>query len=144
MRIRTASVEDAPGITVLSDQLGYPCSESQVRAFLLDLVHADDHVIFVADSEADSIIGWVHVFRTRRVFSEAFSELGGLIVDERHRGEGIGTQLLEAAEGWTREVNCPVLRVRTNVMRDQAHEFYLKLGYSIMKSQRVFEKVLQV
>lgn len=142
MRIRLASVEDASGLAALSDQLGYPSSESQVRAFLLDPAHIDNHAIFVAESEAGSITGWVHVFRTRRVFSEAFAELGGLIVDEHHRGEGIGAKLLEAAEGWARKTSCQVLRVRTNVVRDRAHAFYQGLGYSVVKSQKVFEKAL--
>ncbi len=143
MRIRPASVEDASAIAALSDQLGYPSSERQVHAGLLDLMPVDEHAIFVADGEDGSIIGWVHVFRTRRVFSEAFAELGGMIVDEGHRGAGVGAKLLEAAEAWARKANCPVLRVRTNVVREQAHAFYRGLGYSVVKSQKVFEKDLR-
>jgi GNAT superfamily N-acetyltransferase len=142
MRIRLASVEDASGLAALSDQLGYPSSVSHARAFLIELTHVDNHAIFVAESEAGSITGWVHVFRTRRVFSGAFAELGGLIVDERHRGAGVGAKLLEAAEDWTRKAGCQVLRVRTNVVREQAHAFYQGLGYSVVKSQKVFEKAL--
>lgn len=143
MRIRPVSIKDAAGIAVLSDQLGYPATEREVHAFLLDLINDADHVVFVADSEADSVIGWVHVFRTKRVFAKAFAEIGGMIVDERFRGEGIGTKLIEAAEGWAWEASCSVIRIRSNVIRDQAHEFYRGLGYTKTKSQEVFEKELQ-
>jgi GNAT superfamily N-acetyltransferase len=143
MRIRPATVDDAAGIAALSDQLGYPSTEREVHAFLLSLMNDDDHAVFVADSGAETAIGWVHVFRTKRVFTDAFAEVGGMIVDERFRGEGTGTELLKAAESWAREAKCPVLRIRSNVIRDQAHGFYLGLGYSLEKSQRVFERDLR-
>ena len=143
MQIRSVSIQDAAGVALLSDQLGYPSTEAEVHGFILDLMADDDHAVFVAESGADSIIGWIHAFRTKRVFTEAFAEIGGMVVDQRFRGRGIGKKLLEAAEGWALEAGCPILRIRSNVVRDQAHEFYKGLGYSVLKSQKVFGKDLR-
>jgi len=32
--------------------------------------------------------------------------------------------------------------VRSNIVRERAHDFYLRLGYTITKSQKVFRKKL--
>jgi len=143
MHIRRASLDDATAIATLSDQLGYPSTERVVRACLSDLVKDGEHAVFIANGAANAVVGWIHVFRTKRVFTRSFAELGGMIVDEHCRGEGIGTQLLQAAEEWAQGASCSVIRIRTNVVRDQAHQFYQGLGYSLAKSQKVFVKSLE-
>jgi len=71
-----------------------------------------------------------------------FAELGGLVVDEARRGSGNGRALLAKAEGWAAENGCAMLRVRSNVQRAAAHQFYERMGYAVTKSQFVLEKQL--
>jgi GNAT superfamily N-acetyltransferase len=52
-----------------------------------------------------------------------------LWVDERGRGQGIGTQLLMAAEGLARERGCTDASLDT--FEYQARPFYEKLGYEL-------------
>jgi GNAT superfamily N-acetyltransferase len=142
MRIRTFSLLDAPEIAALAGQLGYPVEDEDARTYLRGIERDADHALFVAESDSGSVIGWVHVYRTRRAFAHPHAEIGGLVVDERHRGMGIGGKLLEQSERWARRRKCSTVLIRSNVARGRARDFYLGAGYSPRKQQNVFEKGL--
>ena len=82
------------------------------------------------------------MFISQRVVSDAFSELGGFVVAESYRGQGIGRMLLGAAESWALEQGMQKLRVRTRVERQDAHVFYGRVGFSRKKEQCVYDKFL--
>jgi GNAT superfamily N-acetyltransferase len=138
--IRPAAESDALELSRLSAQLGYPCAVDRLAGNLLDLGRDPDHEVFVAESGEDALAGYVHVFITRRLFLEAFGELGGLVVDESRQGSGIGGQLLRQAEDWAFSRGCREMRVRSNLKRQTAREFYLGQGYHQHKQQNVFLK----
>jgi GNAT superfamily N-acetyltransferase len=140
--VRFAAPGDADRIAALSTQLGYPASGDDVARLMAALAQNPDHVVLIAADADGSAVGWVHVFLSRRVFVAPFAELGGLIVDESRRGSGVGAALLSRAEEWAREAGCALLRVRTNVLRAGAHDFYRRAGYAVIKEQRVLEKEL--
>jgi GNAT superfamily N-acetyltransferase len=50
--------------------------------------------------------------------------------------------LVERGEQWARERGLAVIGVRSNVIRERAHVFYVRLGYTVTKSQKVFRKTL--
>lgn len=96
----------------------------------------------MAESGDGQALGWVHVFVCHLMESDPYAEIGGLVVDESRRGEGIGKLLLERAEAWARAKACASIRLRSNIIRKVAHEFYLKRGYTITKTQHAFAKNL--
>jgi GNAT superfamily N-acetyltransferase len=140
--IRIATLADAPAIEELSVQLGYASSQGETVDRLKEMVESTDHGVFVACAGKGMVVGWVHVFKTLRVESNAFSELGGFVVDEHHRGQGIGRMLLGAAEEWALARGLPKLRVRTRSGRAEAHAFYEQRGFSLKKEQYVYDKSL--
>ncbi|MGH9650383.1 MAG: GNAT family N-acetyltransferase [Terriglobales bacterium] len=142
VNIRPAGIEDAERIALLAGQLGYPSSPTQVTQRLRNLKGDDRHAVFVAESHEGSVIGWVHAFVCSLVESDPYAEIGGLIVDEQHRGAGVGGLLLEQAELLARAKDCASLRLRSNIIRKEAHAFYLKRGYTITKTQHAFAKTL--
>jgi GNAT superfamily N-acetyltransferase len=140
VNIRVASPIDAPNLVALVDELGYPATSEQVRE-RLDIACSDPQIaVFVAES--GSIVGWIQVVRSLTLESGVYSEIRGLVVSKSHRRFGIGRKLVAAAESWAASRQCPRIRVRTNVVRDDARAFYSKLGYGVSKTQRVFEKSL--
>ena len=87
-------------------------------------------------------MGWVHAFGAVRLESEPCAETGSLIVTARARNSGIGRALLAPAETWARDRGYHDLRVRSNVVRERAHRFCERCGYTSPDSQRVFVKLL--
>jgi GNAT superfamily N-acetyltransferase len=90
-----------------------------------------------------SVIGWIHIFAAVRLGSEPFAEVGGLIVSEPCRGQGVGKSLFQKAEVWAGEKNLGFLRIRSRSFRSEAHRFYELLGCTPIKTQKVFSKELQ-
>jgi GNAT superfamily N-acetyltransferase len=142
MRTRPFSLPDASEIAALAGQLGYPVRAEDARTYLLEIEKDANHALFVAESDSGAIIGWIHVFRTKRAFAKPHAEVGGLVVDENHRGMGVGRALLEESEQWARREKCSTLLIRSNIVRGRARDFYQGAGYSLLKQQNVFKKEL--
>lgn len=142
LKIRTATLGDAERIAVLSTQLGYPSSRHEVERRLSRIVRDEDHAVFVAAGSDGQVLGWVHAHVSHLVESDPEAEVGGLVVDEAHRGGGIGRLLVERAEQWSREKRLKSVYIRSNVIRQDAHAMYKKLGYDIVKTQYAFRKIL--
>ncbi len=137
---RDAQASDAPMLAALAGELGYPTTSAEMERRLEVLRTDPRHKIVVAEHNA--LLGWIHVSMIETLESESFAEIRGLVVAETHRGSGIGRQLVAAAEHWANQKKCSRIRVRTNIVRVDAHAFYKKLGYVSKKTQDVFDKSL--
>ena len=129
----------------LAGELGYPSTREQVAARLDEILDRTDHAVFVAESDevgdgGKRVTGWIHAFVQRTIESDPTVEICGLVVAEGSRGCGIGRLLMEQAERWGRGTRCSTMTVRSNIVRERAHKFYQRLGYSLVKTQRVFRK----
>lgn len=142
MKIRPAQITDVSKIAELSSQLGYPVSTAEVETRLRRMLPKADHLILVACQMDDVVLGWIHAFLTYRVESAPFAELGGFVVHEDYRGQGIGKQLSAAVEDWCISHNIEKLRVRTRADRADAHGFYEAAGFQRTKTQFIFDKLL--
>lgn len=140
LTIRPAETGDADAVSRLSAQLGYSVSPADSEAWIGALAQSPSDAVYVAVA-GNSVIGWMHVFRTLRLESGVFAEIGGLVVDEEFRGKGIGEKLVGQAREWCIAQQIGRLRVRSNVKRTDAHRFYLRAGFSSSKAQQVFELI---
>jgi ribosomal protein S18 acetylase RimI-like enzyme len=52
-----------------------------------------------------------------------------MVVDEAHRGRGIGARLVRAAEQELAAQRCYMVEVTSHLNRTDAHRFYERLGY---------------
>ena len=138
--VRPALLTDAGRIAVLSGQLGYPSSAASVRRRLRNLLARRDHAIWVAETEGGIVAGWIHVFVKELLESDREAEIGGLVIDENFRGQGVGKALVERAERWAKARRLKSVYVRSNIVRKDAHAFYQNLGYKIIKTQSAFRK----
>jgi GNAT superfamily N-acetyltransferase len=141
-KIRKAKQADAARIAALSGQLGYPTTTKQMAARLKAALREKNGACFVAETKENGVMGWVHVSVTPLLEVERRAEVNGLVVDENARGLGAGAILLETAERWARKRRCCGMSVRSNVIRERAHGFYLKNGYQHYKTQKAFRKAL--
>jgi len=142
VKIRRARQTDASRIAELSGQLGYPTTTRQMAGRLNSALKMQNGACFVAETKTDGVIGWVHVSVTPLLEVERRAEVNGLVVAEQVRSRGAGGKLLTAAEKWSRKRGCVGMSVRSNVLRERAHSFYLRQGYEHYKTQRAFRKTL--
>jgi GNAT superfamily N-acetyltransferase len=142
MKIRRAQNADAAQIAMLTGQLGYPATTSQIRERLRRIQPVSQNAVFVADAANCGVIGWLHVSKEPLLESEMRAEVNGLVVAEGQRSLGAGAQLLAAAEDWARKHGCKSMSVRSNVIRERAHKFYERHGYEHYKTQKSFRKPL--
>ena len=143
MIVRAATETDAGWISVLCGQLGYPSSAEEARGRLRIIFELPAHAAYVAqEEESGNVVGWVHVFIPRLLVSDSQAEIGGLVVDEDLRGHGVGRMLMRRAEEWGLAHRCRSIRLRSNVVREGAHGFYERLGYSRLKTQTMFRESL--
>ena len=138
--IRPARSGDAAAVARLSAQLGYPAEAASVGERLAHLAGAPEaHAVLVSVDGEDAVSGWVHVSVERTVESEPYAEIRGLVVDEGSRGRGLGEALVGAAVAWSGGRGLRRVRVRSNVVRERTHAFYLRLGFTVKKTQAVFD-----
>jgi len=137
-KIRNATLNDATSINDLSLHLGYESVSSEIAVERLKcLLKSTNDEVWVFE-ESDIILGWIHVFKAHRVASCAFNEIGGLVVEPKSRGLGIGRQLVEFVAEKSKNKNIE-LRVRCNSQREGTHLFYEKSGFKKSKVQSVFQ-----
>ena len=139
--IRRLAIDDAEAAAELSGQLGYSCSAEDLRQRIEELSRAADRVAFAAVIDG-RIVGWIDAAMERHLQYAASAVIGGLVVREDTRGLGIGKRLCLEVEEWARSKSVPLVRVRSQIKREDAHRFYLRDGYRKVKTSLVFEKTV--
>lgn len=136
--IRPMESGDLPRVSELSAQLGYPVSVQALERRFLRMAAHSEQALLVAQSGAQ-IVGWIHVHPQLLLEADAFAEIGGLVVDQQARRTGAGRALVAAAQRWAQEHGFERIRVRSNINREEAHDFYPALGFVRLKTQHTYE-----
>jgi len=136
--IRPMEISDATSATELSNQLGYRNSVEEMQLRIAEMLQHNYNCLFVAVSN-DSVTGWIHGCHVTRIESCSFAEIGGLVVDQNFRQQGIGKLLVMAVTNWAIKNGITKLRVRCNTNRPASHQFYHNLGFTLNKEQKVFD-----
>jgi GNAT superfamily N-acetyltransferase len=144
VRIRRAAVADAAEIARLAAQFGHPVlvRELCTRMAKLDAMPSQ-HLLVAEDPAADArLLGWLQAERRLVLTAGERAEIIGLVVDAAARRRGVGTLLINAVQQWALAANLGQIVVRSNVVRDASHVFYLARGFSRMKTQHIYAKSL--
>lgn len=128
--VRAAAPADAPALAALVGQLGYPATAEEIEQRLARIDGFASAVAFVAE-----VGGRVAGVATAHAFPSIHAEhtvvwLTALVVDERHRGDGIGRLLTNTVEVWARERGATRLSLTSGIQRADAHAFYQRLGFT--------------
>jgi GNAT superfamily N-acetyltransferase len=135
-------LSDAAAVADLCSQLGYPATAAEMERRIGPLLERDDHALLVATVDGEWVIGWVHVCAVTLLEIDPLAEIWGLVVDAEERGRGVGARLMAAAEAWARDGGLKVMGLRSRRQREEAHRFYERLGYEIVKTSYTFRKTL--
>jgi GNAT superfamily N-acetyltransferase len=135
--IREMTAEDAEPVKILSEQLGYLLSVEQTRQNIDAISRSKDHTAFIA-YYGNRIVGWIGASQAIMIEVMPHCEINGLVIDEHHRGMGIGKVLIEKVKQWAKEKGNDKMGLHCNVKRSGAHLFYEHLGFTEVKQQTNF------
>jgi GNAT superfamily N-acetyltransferase len=141
LHIRELQPSDADQVATLTLQLGYQRSPEQILMWI-KACDASMQAVYVA-CRGDEVLGWIEVSIVTHLQSDRHTLIGGLVVKDGTRGLGIGRLLCAEAERWTQTQGLTLIRVTSRSTRKDAHRFYLRDGYEVVKTSAVFEKHLR-
>jgi predicted N-acetyltransferase YhbS len=128
--VRSARQEDADQLARLLDQLGHPQTGDALRGRLENVLADPRADVLVAVDGGGTPVGAATYYFVPVVHdSRPWCRITTLVVDEAHRGHGIGQMLVEAAETAAREAECSRIEATSALHRAGAHRFYENLGY---------------
>jgi GNAT superfamily N-acetyltransferase len=143
LTIRTPEPADYARVAELAGELGYPSKADDIARRLSDLAKVSPrHVVYVAQRTGEPIAGWICLAMQGTIESDAYVEVTGFVVGAEFRSQRIGEKLLARGEEWAREQGARTMRLRSNVIRDRAHAFYVREGYEHYKTQKALRKTL--
>jgi predicted N-acetyltransferase YhbS len=131
--IREFSFIDIEAITELMSDLAHTASKEQMQKRLEKISSNPMYCTFVAEREG-KVVGMVGL---RQLYSyegdNPVVQISALVTKTEYRGLGIGKELIKQAEKWAREkgANVIVLTSGNRPEREEAHQFYKHLGYTI-------------
>jgi GNAT superfamily N-acetyltransferase len=128
--IRPAVPADAPAISELLGQLGYPAPVPEIPQRLRAISDYPSASAFVATDRYGEVIGVVTAHIIPSIHdNEPVAWLTTLVVLEDARGAGIGSALVDHIEKWATHHGARRLSVTSGMHRKATHDFYEKRGY---------------
>ena len=111
-----ADIEErvARRVQELREDVGFPCQA------------------FVARMDDGTQAGYVWIARTHNDSTgQLEASLLSQYVDRPHRGQGLGSRLMEAAEDWARDLGLPRISLSVGVRNRPGQRLYETLGYRV-------------
>ena len=133
LKLRAARKEDCSEITNLTNQLGYPSTIEKISDIMDRVLVHKDHQVFIAEKD-NIIVGYIHLVQSMRIGSNSFVEIAAFIIDESSRSAGVGSSLIGESEQWAFSMGFKDIRIRSNIIRQEAHKFFHKRGYQNIKT----------
>ncbi|KFG94162.1 GCN5 family acetyltransferase [Burkholderia paludis] len=138
--IREPRASDHAAIACLLQQLGYQTTPALVLEKIEALLPSPTDKIIVA-SARDEVVGSISLHALPLFHAPGnLGRITSMVVDERYRGNGVGSALIAAAEHWFRQVGCVKLEVTSGDHRPAAHRFYERHGF-LRDGQRLSRKL---
>lgn len=129
--IRDAVPEDSAPLSYLLGELGYPTTPEKAASRLAVLAKETNYKTLTAEIDGKAV-GFIGLCVMRAYESDGFYiRVLALAVHPNHRGTGVGTALIRAAENWARSLHACGIALDSGVHRKNAHAFYIHRGFSI-------------
>lgn len=128
-------------IAALNQEAGYPASSMDIKRRLVVLPDGD-RLILALDGEI--LIGYAHLRVAHDLLHEESAELVSIIVRESYRRRGVGRRLIAAGETWATQSGKARLLHHTEVVRTEAHAFFIALGFDETSTSIDFVRDLNI
>lgn len=129
--IRKATENDFEKVYPLFEQL-WPNKELDKNALRIVFnrgVNSDTDELLCLDY-SNELIGFCAYAIVNNLWLAGYiSYMYAMVVDEKHRGKGFGTMLIEESIKDSKDKGLKRLELDSGFHREKAHEFYMKLGF---------------
>ena len=130
LRIRDAELSDAAELAVLVSELGYRTTGTEMESRLVSILKDLRYKTLVA-LEDEKICGMIGTFSASSYLrNDLNGRIIALVVSMESRQRGIGARLIAAAEKDFAKRGITRVTVTTRFEREEAHQFYEKVGYA--------------
>lgn len=93
LTVRTMATTDAVAVSKLCEQLGYQRDEHAILEWIGRLTAVPESQAAFVACMGDEVVGWIEASIEHRLQYPPFALIGGLVVKDGIRGQGIGRQL---------------------------------------------------
>jgi len=130
LRIRQAAPDDAAALSRLLDQLGYPTNAAEIPNRLDNVYARPGSTVLVAEDQKGDVVGVVTILLLHTLHTnEPAAWLTAVVVEEKSRGQGVGSALVARAEEWAAEHGANRISLTSALHRESAHAFYKARDY---------------
>ncbi|MBS0213567.1 MAG: GNAT family N-acetyltransferase [Proteobacteria bacterium] len=130
IHIRAVKNGDARDVAALLTLLGYPCQKGEALQRIRAIAAESDQSLLVAERKGQ-VCGLLALDAMYYLpLGARTCRITALAVAADHQGQGIGRELLLAAESWARQAGARRIEATSAAHRDHAHAFYRACGYS--------------
>ncbi|GAB3221104.1 GNAT family N-acetyltransferase [Spirosoma arcticum] len=131
MILRDATPNDIPALLKLLTELGYPSTTEQMAVRLATITAHPDYRVLLANNQTEAV-GLIGLSKNWSLEHDGcFVRIIALVVSQSARQQGIGEQLIRAAERWAIDTGATrlILNSGNRPEREAAHQFYPKIGF---------------
>ncbi len=142
MNIRKAKIEDFEQVYALLPQL-WPATKLDKRRLRIAFTRSinSKYQKYLCAVDKAVVVGFCSLSIRNSLWQQGFiAHIDEIIVDEMHRGRGIGTELIKKALKIAINAGCTRVELDSAFHRKQAHGFYDRLGFE--NRAYLFSKVL--
>jgi GNAT superfamily N-acetyltransferase len=126
--IRLARTSDASAVAALLLELGCEVGIKVLETRLGRLGSLQSERVFVAEV-GGHVVGLLSFHLAPLLHRDCFGRITAFVVNQEHRGRGIGSQLFCAAEEWALSQGCTQIEVTSGDHHEPAHGFYRSHGF---------------
>ena len=131
IQVRPCCAEDFDAVRALLAQLwpDKPLPAASARA-VYDRALASDRQAYLCAVDGGKVVGFGSLTIKNTLWPEGpLVSVDELVVDEKHRGRGIGTKLLAGLVSLAEERGCRRVELDSAHHRKEAHQFYQQQGF---------------
>jgi GNAT superfamily N-acetyltransferase len=128
INLHKAKPEDAAAVADLLQQMGYPVTPPEVET-RIERFSEPGYLLLIAKNE-NNTVGFIalHVYHVLHLPAPE-GRIVSFCVDQKIRGNGVGTNLLNEAEHYFKQNGCYKIVLNSNLKRTDTHQYYLNRGY---------------
>lgn len=145
-KIRTATKNDLQNLLALRSALWPEQTDEENRIDTMRVLNSPDKIsLFVSKNAQDDLLGFIEVGLRSYAEGCETSPVGyieGWYVVDKARRQGIGEQLVRAAEDWARAKGCTEMASDAVIDNHLSHTAHQHLGYEIVERIVCFRKPL--